>query len=69
MTDATPQQRHAEFRELFDKMPGRNKTQRLEHVVKVTGLKPGTVRQYRMESPPSYPSEQVLRLMRQFVGA
>ena len=50
-------------------MPGRNKTQRLEHVVKVTGLKPGTVRQYRMESPPSYPSEQVLRLMRQFVGA
>lgn len=49
-------------------MPGRNKTQRLAHVVKVTGLKPGTVRQYRMAEPPSFPSEQVLRLMRQFVG-
>lgn len=63
------QARKAEFDQLFDKLPGRNNTERLRTLCLVADVKPGTVRQWRMEQPHRVPSPQVIKLMRLFLGA
>jgi len=62
------QRRLKEFKELFARMPGRDNTKRMMATCMVTGLKPATIRQYRMEDPPRVPSEQVVKLMRMHLG-
>lgn len=60
--------RKAEFDRLFPLMPGRTNADKLRNVCLVADVKPGTVRQWRMETPPRYPSWQVIKLMRQGTG-
>jgi len=71
MTTLTDDQRrrHAEFQQLFSKMPGKKNVDRLHVTAMVTKLSIGTLRQYRMAEPPRVPSEQALELMRQFLGS
>ncbi len=71
MTTLTDDQRrrHSEFNTLFTQMPGKNNADRLRRTAMVTKLSMGTLRQYRMAEPPRVPSEQVLELMRQFLGS
>lgn len=76
MTDSkapelTPEQRarKAEFDRLFQLMPGKNNTVRMRNVCLAADVKPGTVRQWRMNKPHRVPSEQALKLMRLAVGA
>lgn len=60
--------RHSEFNRLFALMPGKNNAERLRKVVMHTGLRPNTVRQYRMADPPSFPSWQVIKLLQYSLG-
>lgn len=66
----TPDQqaRKTEFDRLFPLLAGRNNTERLRTLCLVADVKPGTVRQWRMEQPHRVPSAQVIKLMRYATG-
>jgi hypothetical protein len=56
--------RAAEFRTLFEALPGPTNARRVEQVAERTGASTGTIRQWLMAEPYRVPSEQMLRLLR-----
>ena len=59
----TPTERQAEFKRLFESIPGKN-TDRIKRVCEVLEIKPNTVRIYRCAEPTRTPPERSIKLLR-----
>ncbi len=55
--------RLAEFRALFDAIPGKP-ADRVKEAARLANVKPNTVRTWRMTAPPRVPTHSTLMLMR-----
>lgn len=60
----TPEERRAEFNRLFESIPAKKNTERIQRVCEILFCKPGTVRIWRMKnSPPRMISESSLKIL------
>ena len=65
----TPNERQAEFKRLFDALPGPRKVDRIRQACAVLHLKENTIRIWRMRAPSRTPTERSLQFLRAHLGA
>jgi len=63
-TKTTPEQRQAEFRTLFDRLPGPKNADRIRQAAKILHLRENSIRIYRMANPPRVITDRSLAILR-----